>query len=109
MKVAIIHDVLTQYGGAERVLDQLCAMYPDAPVMVAMHDPACMPPAYRSRDIRTAWLNRVPFARRKHRLMLPFYPQAFESFALDDYDLVVSSSYAFAHGVLTGPHTLHVN
>ena len=109
MKVAIVHDVLTQYGGAERVLDQLSAMFPDAPIMVATHEPASMPPSYHSRDIRPSWFNRVPFARRKHRLMLPFYPQAFESFSLDDYDLVISNSYAFAHGVLTGPDTLHVN
>lgn len=108
MKVAIIHDILTQYGGAERVLDQICALFPEAPIMVALHDPARVA-AYRGRDVRTSWLDRLPFARRKHRLLLPFYPQAFESFDLSAYDLVISSAYAFAHGVLTGPATLHIN
>jgi glycosyltransferase involved in cell wall biosynthesis len=109
VKVAIIHDALTQYGGAERVLEQICALYPEAPIMVALHDAARMSAAYRSRDIRTSWLDRMPLARRKHRWLLPFYPQAFESFDLGAYDLVISSAYAFAHGVLTGPETLHIN
>jgi len=109
MKVAIIHDALNQYGGAERVLEQIHAIYPTATVLVPIHDPARMPPHYADWDIRTCWLNRVPLARRKHRLMLPLYPQAIESFDLDGYDLVISSSYAFAHGVLTKPGTYHIN
>lgn len=77
--------------------------------MVALHDARRMSTAYRSRDIRASWLDRMPLARRKHRWLLPFYPQVFEGFDLGDYDLVISSAYAFAHGVLTGPATLHIN
>lgn len=109
MRVAIVHDALTQYGGAERVLEQIKTIYPDATVMVAIHDPARVPASYREWNIRTSWLDRVPLSRRKHRLMLPLYPQAVESFDLQGYDLVVSSSYGFAHGVLTSPGTCHVN
>jgi glycosyltransferase involved in cell wall biosynthesis len=109
MRVAVIHDALTQYGGAERVLEQIKALYPDAPVMVAIHDAARLPALYRTWDIRASRLSQVPLAKRKHRLMLPFYPQAIESFDLSGYDLVVSSSYAFAHGVLTSPGAVHVN
>jgi glycosyltransferase involved in cell wall biosynthesis len=109
MKVAIIHDALTQYGGAERVLEQIRAIYPEAPVMTAIHDPERLPAAYREWSIQASWLDRVPLARSRHRLMLPLYPQAIESFDLEGYDLVISSSYGFAHGVLTRPGTLHVN
>ncbi|MDB5460828.1 MAG: glycosyltransferase family 4 protein, partial [Caulobacteraceae bacterium] len=108
MKVALIHDYLNQYGGAERVLDVLHEMWPDAPVYTSVYDPTRMPPRYRSWDIRTSLLNRLPFAKRKHQALLFLLPQAFESVDLDDYDLVVSSSSGFAHGVLTRPQTLHV-
>jgi glycosyltransferase involved in cell wall biosynthesis len=108
MKVAIVHDYLNQYGGAERVLDELHALWPEAPVYVAIYNPAGMPERYRRWDIRTSPLNRLPFARRKHQALLFLLPQAFEGFDLDDYDLVVSSSSGFAHGVLTRPQTLHV-
>ena len=108
MRVAIVHDYLNQYGGAERVLDELKLMYPDAPVYVSIHDPRRMPDRYRQWDIRASWLNRVPLANRKHQMLLPFYPMAFEGFDFSDYDLVVSSSSGFAHGVLTQPDTLNV-
>jgi glycosyltransferase involved in cell wall biosynthesis len=108
MKVAIVHDYLNQYGGAERVLDEIKLLFPAAPVLVSIYDPARMPPAYRDWDVRPSWLNRVPFANRKHQALLPLYPQVFENFDLSDYDLVVSSSSGFAHGVLTGPQTTHV-
>jgi glycosyltransferase involved in cell wall biosynthesis len=108
MKVAIVHDYLNQYGGAERVLDELHALWPEAPVYAAIYNPGRMPERYRHWDIRTSSLNRLPFARRKHQALLFLLPQAFESFDLDDYDLVVSSSSGFAHGVLTRPQTLHV-
>src|SRR6478672_788202 len=103
MKVAIVHDYLNQYGGAERVLDELHAIWPEAPVYTSIYDPSRMPAAYAQWDIRPSALNRLPFARRKHQALLFMLPQAFESFDLDDYDLVVSSSSGFAHGVLTRP------
>jgi glycosyltransferase involved in cell wall biosynthesis len=109
MRVAIVHDALNQYGGAERVLEQIKAIYPDAPIMVPLYDPNRMPPRYRQWDVRPSWLDRVPLARTKHRLMLPLYPYAMESFDFNSYDLVVSSAFGFAHGVLTPPSTLHVN
>lgn len=107
-EVALIHDYLTQYGGAERVLDELHAMWPEAPVMVALYEPTLMPGRYRTWDIRPSGLNRFPMVRCKHQALLAMYPRAFESFDLCDYDLVISSSSGFAHGVLTGPQTVHV-
>jgi glycosyltransferase involved in cell wall biosynthesis len=109
MKVAIVHDALNQYGGAERVLEQIKAVYPDAPVFVPLWDPSRMPDAYAAWDVRPSWLDRVPLARTRHRLMLPLYPSAIESLDLRGFDVVIGSAFGFAHGVLTGPDTLHVN
>jgi glycosyltransferase involved in cell wall biosynthesis len=95
-------------GGAEKVLEALHELYPEAPVYTSVYCPAAMPTEYRSWDIRTSSLQRWPARRRLHRLMLPFYPAAFESFDLSAYDLVISSSSAFAKGVITLPHTRHV-
>jgi len=106
--VAIVHDFLVQMGGAEKVVEALHDLYPDAPIYTSVYDPSAMPPEYRKWDIRTSSLQRWPMRRKLHRLMLPFYPAAFESFDLSGYDLVLSSSSAFAKGVITLPHTRHV-
>jgi glycosyltransferase involved in cell wall biosynthesis len=108
LRVAIITDNLTQYGGAERVLEELHAIWPDAPVMVPIYDRTRMPAHYRRWDIRTSWLDQLPVVRKKPRLLLSLYPSAVESFDLQDYDLVISASWGFAHGVLTGPQTVHI-
>ena len=108
LAVALVHDFLVQMGGAEKVLEALHEMYPNAPVYTSVYDPAVMPPEYRNWDIRTSSLQRWPARRKLHRCMLPFYPSAFESFDLSRYDLVISSSSAFAKGVITLPHTRHV-
>ncbi len=108
MRVAIVHDYLNQYGGAERVLDEIKALFPDAPVYVAIHDPAKMPPAYREWTIKASWMNHLPMVNRKHQMFLPFYPNAFESFDFSGYDLVLSSSSGFAHGIVTGSETMHI-
>ncbi len=108
MRVAIVHDFLVQMGGAEKVVEALHALYPDAPIYTSVYDPAVMPPEYRAWDIRTSSLQRWPMRRKLHRLMLPFYPAAFESFDLSGYDLVLSSSSAFAKGVITQSHTRHI-
>jgi glycosyltransferase involved in cell wall biosynthesis len=108
MKVALVHDYLNQYGGAERVLEELHAIWPEAPVYTAICDLERMPKSYAQWDIRTSHLNRLPFAKRHHQPLLFMLPQAFEAFDLDEYDLVVSSSSGFAHGVLTLPQTLHL-
>ena len=107
-RVALVHDFLVQYGGAEKVLEALHGMFPDAPVYTSVYDRSAMPGAYTAWDIRTSSLQRWPARRRLHRAMLPFYPAAFESFDLSSYDLVISSSSAFAKGVITLPHTHHI-
>ncbi|MEM8533912.1 MAG: glycosyltransferase [Chloroflexota bacterium] len=108
MHVAIVHDYLNQYGGAERVLEALHDLYPDAPVYTSIYDPQVMPSVYRSWDIRTSWMQHLPGWRRYFRHYMPFYPSAFESFDLSGYDLILSSSSAFAKGVIPSPGTRHI-
>ncbi len=108
MKLAIIHDYLNQYGGAERVLEKLHELFPEAPIYTSIYDPSAMPDGYRRWDIRTSFMQRLPGVMRHHQLFLPFYPLAFESFDLNDYDLVISNSSAWCKGVHTPPTTLHL-
>jgi glycosyltransferase involved in cell wall biosynthesis len=108
MRVAIIHDYLNQYGGAERVLEALHCLYPDAPVYTSIYDPAAMPDFYRAWDIRTSWMQRLPGWRRHFQKYFVLYPSAFESFDLSEYDLIISSSSAFAKGIIPAPGARHV-
>jgi len=108
VKVAIVHDFLVQMGGAEKVVEVFHGMFPEAPIYTSIYDPEAMPAYYRTWDIRTSFLQRLPMPRYAHRLALPLYPMAFESLDLSGYDLVLSSSSSFAKGVITGPQTLHV-
>ncbi len=108
MKVALVHDFLLQMGGAEKVVEVLHAMFPEAPLYTSAYDAEAMPDLYRTWDIRTSFLQKLPSKRKTHRFALPFYPLAFESFNLSGYDLVISSSSCFAKGILTPPHTTHV-
>jgi glycosyltransferase involved in cell wall biosynthesis len=108
MRVAIIHDYLNQYGGAERVLEALHDLYPDAPIYTSLYDPAAMPEFYRAWDIRTSWMQRLPGWRRHFQKYFLFYPSAFESFDLSSYDLILSSSSAYAKGVIPPPGARHI-
>src|SRR5512146_1482279 len=108
LRIAIVCSWLNQYGGAERVLETLHEMYPRAPIFTSMYSPKAMPREFASWDIRTSFLQQVPFSRSHHQLFLPLYPIAFEQLDLSDFDLVVDVSSAFSYGVLTRPETPHV-
>jgi glycosyltransferase involved in cell wall biosynthesis len=109
VRVAFVHDYLTQFGGAERVLLAMRELYPAAPVYTSLYDPAVFAGALDGVDVRTTWLQRVPFARRAFRAMLPLYPAAFGALDLSRYDLVISSTSSFAKGVHVRPDALHVS
>jgi glycosyltransferase involved in cell wall biosynthesis len=70
--------------------------------------PQALPAAYRDWDVRPSFMNRLPLVHRHHQWFLPLYPYAFEQFDLSAYDLVLSVTSAFAHGVVTGAGTLHI-
>ena len=108
MKLAIVCSWLNQYGGAERVLEVVHDMYPQAPVYTSIYRPAQLPEHYRTWDIRPSFLDRVPLARRSPQLFLGWFPLAFESLDLRGYDVVFSLTSAFAHGVLTPAESRHV-
>ncbi len=108
MKVALVHEYLNQYGGAERVLEHLHTMYPAAPVYTSMYAPDLMPPQYRQMDVRTSFMQRLPGVHHHHQSYLLAYPLAFEGFRFAEYDVVLSNSSAFCKGVITPPETLHV-
>jgi glycosyltransferase involved in cell wall biosynthesis len=108
MRVAIVHDYLNQYGGAERVLEAFHELFPDAPVYTSLYDPEAMPEQYRRWDIRTSFMQRLPGWRTQFRRYFLLYPTAFESFDLSAYDLILSSSSAYAKGVIPRPGAVHV-
>jgi glycosyltransferase involved in cell wall biosynthesis len=108
-RVAIVHDWLNQHGGAERVLEVLHELYPEAPVYTSIFDPAAMPAEYRNWKIVTSFMQLLPGVAQHHQWYLPLYPLAFDSFDLSDYDLVVSNSSGFCHGVLTRADACHLN
>lgn len=109
MKVAFIHDWLVTYAGAERVLERMLALYPEADIYSTVN---FVPPEQRAflgqHRIHTSFIQRLPKAATQYRQYLPLMPLAVEQFDLSGYDLIVSSSHAVAKGVLTGPRQLHV-
>ncbi len=108
MNLAIVLSWLNQYGGAERVLEVLHDMYPQAPIYTSIYRPAALPARYSQWDIRPSFLNRLPLIQRRHQPFLPLYPLAFESFDLRGYDVVLSLTSAFGHGVITSADTRHL-
>lgn len=108
MKLALVHDWLNQVGGAEDVLADLVALYPGAPVYTSIYAPDLMPDAYRSWDIRTLWMDRLPGIYRHHQPYLPLYPAAWSGLDLSEFDVVLSNKSGFCHGFKKGADTLHV-
>lgn len=108
-RVAIIHDWLVIYGGAERVLEELLGLFPDADVFSLIdYVPPPQRGFLRGRPVHTSFIQHLPFSRRGYRRYLPLMPTAVERFDLSGYDLIISSSYAVAKGVLTTPDQLHI-
>lgn len=107
-KVAIVADWLVVYGGAECVISAMHELYPDAPIFTTLFRPEKMKELAKA-DVRTSYLQRVPFAKKKHRWFLQFMPHAVERFDLSDYDIVISSCHSVSKGIITKPQTLHVS
>ncbi len=107
MKVALVHDYLTQKGGAERVFELLCKRFPDADIFTSLYDPE-RTIELGDRLVRTTKLQNIPGATKYFRLMAPFYYPAFRNLDLQDYDLIISSSTSFAKAVRKRPSAKHV-
>ena len=110
IKVAIVHDWLVAYAGAERVLEEIINCYPDADLFsVVDFIPKNERGFLKNKPVKTSFIQKLPFAKKKYRTYLPFMPLAVEQFDLSGYDIVISSSHAVAKGVITGPDQLHIS
>lgn len=114
MKVALVHDYIREYGGAEKVLEVLHEIFPQAPVYTAYYNPQGLgihAKKFKDWDIRSSILQKIPFANKLISPFRIFAPLIFENFDLGEFDLVISSSSAvyFAKSVITKPSTLHIS
>lgn len=108
-KIAIVHDFLLYYGGAEKVLEEISSLFPKAPIFVLLENNKMAEKYFPQKEIIGSFLQKAPkFLRRRHKYLLPLMPTAAETFDLRDYDVVVSSSSAFAKGVVVKPKTKHI-
>jgi glycosyltransferase involved in cell wall biosynthesis len=108
-RVALVHDFLVDLRGADRVFLAIADIWPDAPIYTAVYDEDGTEGRFAHRDVRPSFLQRVRPTSSTFRALLPLYPAAIESFDLSEYDLVLSSSSAWAHAVICHEHTTHVS
>ncbi|MDA3815204.1 MAG: glycosyltransferase [Patescibacteria group bacterium] len=109
MKIAIVHDYLIQYGGAERVLEALCEIWPHAPIYTLIHDSKKVHERFSDKRVKTSFLQNIPFTKNNHRIFPPLMMLAIEQFNFDYYDIVISDSSSFAKNIITNPSTLHIS
>ncbi len=107
-RVAIVHDWLVNYGGAERVVEELLKIYPEADIFTLVYDEKKMGKIFPKEKVHTSFLQKWPFSTKLYTKYLSFMPKAFESFDLSNYKLVICSSSCCAKGVITPPLVPHV-
>jgi glycosyltransferase involved in cell wall biosynthesis len=109
VRVAVVHDWLVSYAGAERVTTEILRLFPQADLFAVVDYRTAEGRARMDeRRAQTSFIQGMPAARKRYRSYLPLMPLAVEQFDLAAYDLVISSSHAVAKGVITGPHQLHI-
>lgn len=109
MKIALAHDFLVDFGGAERVLEVMSEMFPEAPIYTLLYDKEKMRGRFSKKVIHTSFLQKFPrFLRRRKKWLLPLMSVAPEIFDLRDFDLVISSSGAWSKGIVTRVNTTHI-
>ena len=110
-KVAIVHDWFSTIAGSERVVEQLCNLYPEADLFAVYADPSVVAATdfLQGRKLSTSFIQQLPQASKSFRLYLPLMPLAVEQLDVSAYDIVISSSHAVAKGILTGPDQLHIS
>ncbi len=114
MQIALVHDFLTRLGGAERVLAALAEMFPKAPIFTLLYDESrvssVFPLGTPKIKIFPSRLQNLPaMVRKNHRYLLPLFPRVIEEWDFSNFDLVISSSSAFAHGIITSTKTRHIS
>ena len=108
-RVALVHDWLTVSRGAEKVLLELCRLFPSAEIHTLLWNPGKVHPEIDRRVVQTSFLQRFPDATRLYRNYLPLFPKAIESLEIPKVDLVISSSHAVAKSVIVPKGTCHVS
>ena len=106
-RIAIVSDALVQRGGAERVVEAMARAFPEAPIYALLYSPETGPKSLAGRVISSP-LGRIPGATQRHRMLLPLYPAAIESFDLSNFDLILSSHHTVAKGILNSADSVHV-
>jgi len=108
MNIAIVHDWLSEFAGADKVLFQLKQIYPDADIYTSIYDPKKVP-QFAKYKVYTTYLQKFPLSKKLRSIMVPLMPLAFEQLDLSKYDLVISNSTSAAKGVITRPNTCHIS
>ncbi|MGH7463515.1 MAG: glycosyltransferase, partial [Longimicrobiales bacterium] len=108
LRIALVHEWLITLGGSDRVLLALHELFPEAPVYTSLHAPQRLPAAFQRMNVRTTWLQSLPGAVDRHRLLVPLMPFAFRSLDLRGFQVVLTSSHACAKGVRVDPDAIHI-
>ena len=108
MRIAIVHYWLVGMRGGEKVLEELCLLYPEAVIFTHVYDASRTSDLIKRHEIRTSFIDRLPFAKRMYQRYLPLMPMALEELDLTGFDLVLSSEAGPAKGVVTHPDSLHI-
>ena len=103
-KIAIVHDYLNQYGGAERVLDIFLDIFKNSDLFTLIHDKK----SFSRYKVTASFLQKIPFSCKYYRNFLPLFPLAIKSLNLNSYDIILSSSHAWAKGIKKPKNSLHI-
>jgi glycosyltransferase involved in cell wall biosynthesis len=107
-KIALVHHWLVGMRGGEKIVDCLCDMFPDLDIYTLIYDKSKINDNINSKKIFTSFIQKMPFARKKHQMYLPLMPIAIEQFDLSGYDIVISIESGIAKGIVTKPETCHL-
>jgi glycosyltransferase involved in cell wall biosynthesis len=108
LRIALVHDYLIGMRGADRTFVAMAELWPEAPIYTLLYDEAGTGGVFKGRELHTSYLRGLHPHRDDFRRLLPLFPRAVEHLPVQDYDLIISSSSAFAHGVRTAPGAVHV-
>lgn len=108
MKIAFVHEYLNQFGGAERLLQVLSSLFPNAPIYTLFYDENGTGKVFIDKEIRTSFLQKIPLINRRHTVFPLLMPLAIEQFDFSHFDLVISISSSFSKGIITPVNTRHI-
>lgn len=111
MRVALVHELLTQDGGAEAVFEAIAELFPEAPIYTTLYYPETVSPFFQTREVRTSYvqsLSGLPFAKKRYTHLLPFFPHSIEQFDLSEFDVIITSSSGLVKSVVSPEKTFHL-